>query len=402
MDGGAVWGLGKQELRDALVHAFAQKQIWAARCLELTREIDARNIGKEDGATSTTAWLHGVLRITPAEARKMTAVAKLLDDPACEATAAALAAGVINEGQAAVIGKGVTDLADAGPLVQDKVQATLLRLAGQFDPHILVPAAERALQHVDPAAAEERERKRLEEADKRAARDRFFTLSPLGDGRTRLSGVLGDEAAAIIRAAMEPLCRPADPNDHRTAGQLRADALRDVCALALGTDALPDNRGEKTTMTVSVPFDPVTKELGAGMLDTGQKISAETVRRLACDAAIIPAVLSGEGLPLDVGRIKRLFQGAIRKALELRDGGCAFPGCERPPKWCDAHHPIHWSKGGTTSLANGVLLCGHHHGLIHHSEWQVYIAADGMPEFIPPAHIDPTRTPRRNHYWNRP
>jgi hypothetical protein len=201
---------------------------------------------------------------------------------------------------------------------------------------------------------------------------------------------------------MEPLCRPADPHDHRTLAQRRADALRDVCALALGTDQLPENRGEKTTMTVTVPFDPIAKELGAGMLDTGEKVSAETARRMACDAGIIPALLNGVGLPLDVGRIKRLFQGAIRRALELRDGGCAFPGCDRPPKWCDAHHATSWCKGGKTCLANGVLLCGHHHRLIHHSEWQVYIASDGLPEFIPPAHIDPTRAPRRNHFHRRP
>ena len=397
-----MWGLGKEELRGELLRVWAGEQRCAARRLELIREIDARGIVKEDGATSLTAWLNGVLRVAPAVARKMQAAALVLDDAACAATAEALAAGTINEAQAAVIAHGVAGLAQAGPAIQAGVQATLLDLAGILDPHQLGPAVERALYNADPQAAEERERQRLEEAEKRAERDRFFTLSPLGDGRTRLSGVLGTEAAEIVRAAMEPLCRPADPNDHRTAGQRRADALRDVCALALGTDRLPDNRGEKTTMNVTVPFDPISQLLGEGMLDTGEKLSAEAVRRLACDAGIIPAVLNGQGLPLDVGRTRRLFQGAVRKALELRDGGCAFPGCDRPPKWCEAHHTDPWHKGGTTCLGSGVLLCGHHHRLVHHGGWQVYIAADGMPEFIPPAHIDPTRTPRRNHFHRRP
>ena len=399
---GAVWALGKQELRGELLAVWSQEQQCAARRLELIREIDARGIAKEDGCTSLTAWLNGVLRVIPAVARRMQATAAMLDDPACAATAAALAAGVVHEGQAAVIGRCVTDLAESGAASPAAVQDILLALAGAADPHVLAGAADHALRQADPAAADERERKRLEDAEKRAARDRYFTLSPLGDGRTRLSGILSAEAAAVVNAAMQPLCRPADPDDHRTAGQRRADALQDVCGLGLATDQLPQHRGEKTTMGVTAPFDPLTGLLGEGMLDTGQKVTAETVRRLACDAGIFPAILNGQGLPLDLGRVRRLFQGAVRKALELRDGGCAFPGCDRPPKWAEAHHPVHWCEGGTTCLANGVLLCGHHHRLIHHSEWQVYIAADGMPEFIPPAHVDSSRTPRRNHYHRRP
>ena len=400
--GGAAWGLSKQELRAALVHAFAQKQVWAARCLELVREIDAQDVAGQDGCTSVTAWLNGVLRVTPSAARKMAATAKVLDDEACAATAAALAQGVVNEAQAAVIGRCVTELSGCGPQIQAAVQDTLIRLAGVVDANGLEPAVDHALRQADPEAADERARKRLDEAEKRAARDRFFTLSPDGTGRTRLSGVLGAEAAEIVNAAMEPLCRPADPDDHRTAGQRRADALTDICAMALGSDQLPENRGEKARMIITAGFDSLTGQLCHGWLDTGQTLSPETVRRLACDAGIIPAVLNGAGLPLDLGREQRLFKGALRRALVLRDGGCAFPGCDRPPKWCEGHHPVHWCDGGTTCLANGVLLCGHHHRLIHHSEWQVYIAADGMPEFIPPAHVDPTRTPRRNHFHRRP
>ena len=90
------------------------------------------------------------------------------------------------------------------------MQDTLIRLAGVVDANGLEPAVDHALRQADPDAADERARKRLDEADKRAARDRFFTLSPDGTGRTRLSGVLGAEAAEIVNAAMEPLCRPAD------------------------------------------------------------------------------------------------------------------------------------------------------------------------------------------------
>jgi hypothetical protein len=79
------------------------------------------------------------------------------------------------------------------------------------------------------------------------------------------------------------------------------------------------------------------------------------VRRLACDAGIIPAICDDNGIPLDIGRERRLFTGAIRRALVLRDKGCALPGCDRPPKWTDGHHLKHWSDGGTTCLAKQVL-----------------------------------------------
>ncbi|WP_203915547.1 DUF222 domain-containing protein [Rhizocola hellebori] len=327
----AAWGLTGQELRDALVHAFAEKQRWAARCLELVREVDGQNLAHDHGATSTTAWLNAVLQVTPTEARKMIATAAALDHP-CAVTAKALSAGAVNEAQAAVIGRCVTSLAEHGPDKQAEAEQFLLDKAAEHDAHALTVMADRILFVIDPEAAEEHQRKNLDAAEKRAARDRFFTLSPDGTGRTRLTGVLGAEAAAIVRAALEPLCRPTDPHDHRSAGQRRADALTDICALALATGQLPDNRGEKAQVVVTTRFDPTHQNLSEGMLDTGETLSAETVRRLACDARIIPAMLGSPSQPLDLGREQRLFKGPLRRALILRDGGCAFPGCDRPPQ----------------------------------------------------------------------
>ena len=99
---------------------------------------------------------------------------------------------------------------------------------------------------------------------------------------------------------------------------------------------------------------------------------------------------------LNLGRARRLFTGAVRRALILRDGGCAFPGCDRPHRWCDGHHLRAWADGGTTDLDNGVLLCRFHHRQIHHSGWDVRLGTDRKPEFLPPTHLDPLRRPRRN------
>jgi hypothetical protein len=115
-----------------------------------------------------------------------------------------------------------------------------------------------------------------------------------------------------------------------------------------------------------------------------------------------PPLLGGDGQVLDLGKSRRLFTGPLRRALVIRDGGCAFPGCDRPPRWCDGHHMQAASLGGPTSVDNGVLLCGFHHRLIHQGEWEVRLGRDRLPEFIPPAYLDPLRPPQRNTYHRRP
>ncbi|MGO4431859.1 HNH endonuclease signature motif containing protein, partial [Paenarthrobacter sp. RAF9] len=96
-------------------------------------------------------------------------------------------------------------------------------------------------------------------------------------------------------------------------------------------------------------------------------------------------------------RTTRIFPPHIRKAITARDGGCAFPDCTMPAPWCEAHHITYWSHGGTTGTENGTLLCSHLHHLIHKEQWTINMTT-GVPWFIPPPHIDPTQTPRRNHH----
>jgi Domain of unknown function (DUF222)/HNH endonuclease len=288
--------------------------------------------------------------------------------------------------------------------VLDKAEAALVEYAAQFGPDPLRKLGRRVLTHVAPQVAERIEAAALARAEARAAQTRAFTMTPTGDGRVRLTGWLPVEAAAIVNAAVDPLCNPrlTDPTDRRTAAQRRADALVEVCRLALSTDRLPDHGGERPHLVVTVPFDVLRGELGAGTLDTGETVGADQVRRLACDAAILPAILGGDGQVLDLGQTRRLFTGAVRRAIVLRDGGCAFPHCDRPARWAECHHILPWTDGGPTDVDNGVLLCGHHHHVIHQGDWQVRLGTDRRPEFIPPAWIDPQRLPRRNTYHRRP
>lgn len=132
---------------------------------------------------------------------------------------------------------------------------------------------------------------------------------------------------------------------------------------------------------------------GYGTLDSGHHVDAATVRRWACDAEIVPMVLGSRSEPLDVGRAQRTAPDAIRRALNLRDGGCAFPGCTRRPRRCQAHHIRWFEHDGVTALANMCLLCRFHHQLVHHGHWTIAMI-DGRPWFTPPWFIDTDRRPR--------
>ena len=102
------------------------------------------------------------------------------------------------------------------------------------------------------------------------------------------------------------------------------------------------------------------------------------------------------------GRRPRTFTTAIRRAITVRDQGCAWPGCDRPPAWCDGHHLVFWANNGPTAYSNACLLCPFHHQEIHRGHWQARLAPDGIPEFIPPTWIDPKQVPRRNTVHHLP
>ena len=104
---------------------------------------------------------------------------------------------------------------------------------------------------------------------------------------------------------------------------------------------------------------------------SGAVLGARAGRRLACDAAVTRVVIGPDSQPLDVGRRTRVVPAAIRTALTVRDRGCVFPGCDRPPTWTDAHHIVHWADGGPTSLDNLVLLCRTHHRTVHEGQWEL-------------------------------
>ncbi|NEE04289.1 HNH endonuclease signature motif containing protein, partial [Phytoactinopolyspora halotolerans] len=413
------------------------------------------------------------------------------------ATLAGMVEGAISYEHAVVIAKTMakipTDIpADDAARAEDDLAA----FAREYDPATLQRLADHLL-HVLTSDS-------LEDRDERAQRKRSLRICDRGDGTVRITGLLGTEAAAIVRSALDPLAAP-EPGedgekDQRTADQRLADALTELARRALATDTLPTRHGHPTQLlllaNLNTLLDHTTSQnnhgsdgdgcgdsahadpdstagagahtdaagddahgdgngvhvdnadtdaaaagdgaggavgaVGAGVgreggvftaggcphpdtpprwlqdtwarrfgvapaeLTHGGPISSESLRRLACDADITTVLVDQHGVPLRVGRTERLVTPGIYTALIARDRGCAFPGCTRPPAWTQAHHIVHWADGGPTDLENLVLVCTHHHRVIHHGGWQVRLGTDGHPEFLPPPWVDPDRTPRRN------
>ena len=280
----------------------------------------------------------------------------------------------------------------------------MLDWAAQHAAPVLNGYAQHLLAHLAPDIAEHAEAEALARADARDThRANTVTATPDHRGRIRLRGELDLESWALVSAALEPFAKPGGSTrgpeggtDTRTVGQRQADALVEICRRTLASDDTPTSFGFPAHIAVTIGYDQLKAAVGAGTLDTGTPIAAEDVRRYACDATLLPVLLNSAGVPFDVGRAIRVFTKELRRAVELRDLGCAFPGCDRPAAWCNVHHIVHWADGGPTSLDNGVLLCGTHHKLIHRREWTVHLGPDRHPQFTPPDWIDPSRQPRRN------
>ena len=219
-------------------------------------------------------------------------------------------------------------------------------------------------------------------------------------GGGRIKGVLDAPTFDAVASALDALTAPT-PDDDRTLAQRHADALGELCAHALDRAMTPSVGGERPHLNVHIALPDLEDRARNAVLDFGGALTAADLRVLACDARIIPVVLDGAGQPLDIGRARRTVPSHLRRAVAARDRGCAFPGCARPPSWCEVHHIIEWERGGTTDLRNCVMLCRIHHRLLHHPGWIVRIT-DGQPEFIPPKWIDRGSTapknPAENHH----
>lgn len=219
--------------------------------------------------------------------------------------------------------------------------------------------------------------------------------SSLVDGSVkRLIWTFGDDADyEAVRAILEsPLAAPASQEEQeatgvaetRTPGQRRYDALLTVLRRGVaGTQGQPTT--PKAMLMVTLDFEVLRQMLsekadrpGCGSTLDGATVTADSIRRLACEAEIIPVVLGSAGEVVDQGRRVRLVTPGQRVSLAQRDQGCTIPGCTVPATWCDAHHVVWWSRGGRSDLLNYALLCPRHHTWVHDHEHTATVDALGV------------------------
>ena len=324
------------------------------------------------GAADLISWLRWACRMgTSAAARRLHLARQLTELPETEA---AWRSGAISTGHAAVIGRTVDEMGDDGARA---AEPTLLEAADRMNPGHVWLLGQR-LRH-----ALDRERA-LADANAMYERRRLHLTRGL-DGALTLDGLFDPEAGAILRTAIDALTRPL-PDDDRIAPQRRADALVELARRQLDGGALPASGGQRPHLSVVVPAAALRHEAGAppAELEWSGPIVDQTARRMGCDAVCSTIEVDEEGMPMTVGRATRTVPPSIRRALVVRDRGCRFPGCDRPPAWTDGHHLVHWADGGETALENLVLLCRPHHRLVHEQGWTLRRNDDGELVAAPP------------------
>jgi len=309
------------------------------------------------------------------------------------AVAEAALVGDLSVDAAGLITAGLETIADRVP--RDRLHALERRLVDKA-----VHLAAHEVRRMVATAVARADLRGHEERERRQYADRYLAWKEDHTGMVTFTGKLDAVTAAPIRTVIEQMVthqfrarRNQDlaSADQRTVGQMRADALFELCRHAVGCNQT-DRSGIRTTIVVRMNRRDLDTGRGLGRIDgTDQPVSVGQLRRLAGDAGIIPEVLGGDSEVLDLGRKVRMFSRAQRLALVERDGGCAK--CHAPPEHCEAHHIRWWEQGGLTDLNNGVMLCTRCHHEIHRQGWGILVRG-GSVDFVPPPEIDPTRRAR--------
>ena len=345
-------------------------------------EAKRRGSFERHGLVSLTRWLACHADLDHGRARALVALGNTMS--AHPDTGALVSSGEVSGTRAKVL----SGAAQAHPKLYERDEAMLVGFAREQtlgDMHRSV----RYWRHCADDTIAERSATEQREAA-------YLNASVTWAGMVRLDGLLDPTTGDAVLAALDA-ATPAPVNgDHRAAANRRAEALGAICEQWLRNGTI--DGGLRAAVTLTVDLDTLEGRYGKHCeLDRTGPVTAETARRILCDADVCRVITRGISEILDVGRATRTPSPALRKALHLRDGRCRFRGCDRPAHWCDAHHIIHWLRGGETCLDNLILLCRHHHSLLHEGKAYVCgadvlpVTEDRPPDRDPPLH--PTREP---------
>jgi Domain of unknown function (DUF222) len=399
--------------RHALVTCFGLLDRFSAKLTAAVGDFDAAGAWRDDGATSMTAWLRESVGLSSREASRWARTARRLRE--LPVTAAAYEAGVLSGGQVQAIVSNLND--EITPLFADAERELVGKLAGMSVRDVTTVMQEWAAAAKDHLQPDPDGEPPLPE--------RSLHLSETLDGRGELSASLDPEGKALTQAALRLAESPDTNSEHpRPPAQRRADALVDIMRFFLDhqtdqrggrhrphlnvvvnyetltgaacpcphcpghhthTPASPGDRANAASSSGSGTATPSCSGSGAGgrLLD-GTVLDAATIRRLACDCGIHRVVMAGRSSILDYGWTTRTIPANLWAALVIRDQTCRFPGCDRPPQWCEAHHVQPWEHGGPTAITNLVCLCSRHHHLLHGPGWHARLHPDGTFEVTAP------------------
>jgi hypothetical protein len=270
--------------------------------------------------------------------------------------------------------------------------------AGRILPRLEGLDADRAAREAR-AARDELDLDGIAEREEARREQRSFRLGRRADGMGYAHWVLDPETFALVSDVYDRITSPRRNEPRFQSDTEREQDAREAEHPALDDDRTPEQRASDTIaellrqgaaadtrhllgdapigVRMIVAARTLDDRRGRGWIEGHpDAVSVATIERHACTAGTITLTVDGHpdnaGQPLNLGREKRLFTRAQRLALAARDGGCRWPGCERPPSWCEAHHIQHWHRDhGNTDIADGLLLCRHHHLLAHNNGWEI-------------------------------
>ena len=377
-----VESISNDRLQEEIVDLAARIASATCRWLRLIAEFDRRGAHEEWGFQDCASWLAWRCSLAARSAREHVRVARsLVELPLiCEA----MSAGELSYSKVRVLTRVATPEleADLVELARHATAAQLERIAGSYRRVLNAAEAERVYER------------------------RFLSYEWEVDGSLSIHGALAPEDGALLLRALEagrqrlrsspdekaeedPDRGSAEPRDDaeadlpRTREPVNADALVLMAEALLSGDGSVRPAGERAQIVVHVDDRLLTAPAASGNasdnasengsaepplparceLEDGAQLSPETARRLACEASRV-TIAHGRDGPVELGRRSRTIPAAMRRAIDARDGGCRFPGCQNR-RWTDAHHIVHWAHGGETSQENLVLLCRRHHRLVH-------------------------------------
>src|SRR2546421_342199 len=330
-----------------------------------------------EGALSVVDWLRSSCKLSGGAAPGRGGIARQLEK--LPQTEAAFAKGQLGYQHVAAMARAAEHV---GAAAVRKEEASRPQAAGTRDPGQSPGRAKHFEHRVDAAGA-------LAEAN-RAYQRRYLHLGEPQDGLVRLDGLLDTEGGATLRTALQAFMKPIK-DDARSYGQRCADAVVELARQGSGAKrdgAKRDGAGPRPQLVIRASLDTLagTRSAPAGEFEGGGTVPAETVQRYACDSAITRITGRGE-LDHELGHAARTIPASTRRALETRDRHCVFTGCSRPLNWCDGHHLVWWTKGGSTTLPNLALLCRPHHRMVHEEGWWIERRKDGQWAATPPRKI---------------